>query len=107
MGLPETAQEARETELGRPTLLEIAKSFEPMLLAAEGVIENERRIPQEITDGFYDSGIYRAFMPRELGGLEVHPIEWLGLRRGSLQDQRVGGMAVHAAHRRHLGQAWR
>jgi indole-3-acetate monooxygenase len=77
MGLPGTAQEARESELGRPTLLEIAKTFEPMLLAAENVIENERRIPQEITDGFYDSGIYRAFMPRELGGLEAHPIEWL------------------------------
>ena len=105
MGLPETAQEPRESDLGRPTLLEIAKSFEPMLLAAENVIENERRIPQEITDGFYDSGIYRAFMPRELGGLEVHPIEWLDCCRGGVQDQRLGGLALHAPHRRHLGEA--
>ncbi|HWL60984.1 MAG TPA: acyl-CoA dehydrogenase family protein [Microbacteriaceae bacterium] len=62
---------------GRPTLLEEAKKLEPMLRAAEDVIENERRVPDEITDALYDNGIYRAFLPRELGGLEVHPLEWL------------------------------
>ncbi|MCI5075354.1 acyl-CoA dehydrogenase family protein [Oricola sp.] len=62
---------------GRPTLLEEAKKLEQMLLDAEDIIENERRVPDEITDALYDNGIYRAFLPRELGGLEVHPLEWL------------------------------
>jgi len=62
---------------GRPTLLEEAKQMEQMLRDAETTIENERRVPAEITDRLYENGIYRALMPRELGGLEVHPLEWL------------------------------
>ncbi|GGA64946.1 flavin-dependent monooxygenase [Pseudoclavibacter endophyticus] len=62
---------------GRATLLEEAKAMEQQLLDAEDVIENERTIPDEITDRLYANGIYRAFLPRELGGLEVHPLEWL------------------------------
>ncbi|MGO2112918.1 MAG: acyl-CoA dehydrogenase family protein [Pseudoclavibacter sp.] len=63
--------------LGRRTLLDEAKDMERMLLDAEETIENERRVPDEITDRMYENGIYRALMPRELGGLEVHPLEWL------------------------------
>lgn len=62
---------------GRPTLLEEAKKLEPMLRAAEESIEVDRAVPAEVTDALYENGIYRAFMPRELGGLEVHPLEWL------------------------------
>jgi len=62
---------------GRPTLLEEVRKLEPMIREAETVIENERRMPDAITDALYDNGMYRAFMPRELGGLEVHPLEWL------------------------------
>jgi alkylation response protein AidB-like acyl-CoA dehydrogenase len=62
---------------GRLTLLEEAKKMEQMLLDAESTIEDERRVPDEITDRLYENGIYRAFLPRELGGLEVHPLEWL------------------------------
>lgn len=69
-----TESTARET---RASLLEEAQALEPLLRAAEEVIENERRIPQEITERLYATGIYRARLPRELGGLEVHPLEWL------------------------------
>jgi len=62
---------------GRPTLLEEVRKLEPMFRDAESIIENERRVPDEITDALYENGMYRAFMPRELGGLEVHPLEWL------------------------------
>lgn len=62
---------------GRRTLLEEARDMEQQLLDAEDIIENERRIPDEITDALYENGMYRAFLPRELGGLEVHPLEWM------------------------------
>lgn len=62
---------------GRPTLFEMARTLEAQILEAETVIERERRIPEEITEQLYDLGIYRAFMPKELGGLDVHPNEWL------------------------------
>lgn len=83
-----TSRSATEAELapypavypgvqGRPTLLEEARKLEKMLLDAEDTIENERRVPEEITDALYENGMYLAFLPRELGGLEVHPLEWM------------------------------
>jgi alkylation response protein AidB-like acyl-CoA dehydrogenase len=62
---------------GRRPLIEEARAMEQMLLDAEPIIEAERRIPAEITDRLYENGMYRAFLPRELGGLEVHPLEWM------------------------------
>lgn len=61
----------------RPPLKDIVAALEERILASESVIENERRIPEDITNDLYDLGMYRAFMPRELGGLEAHPIDWL------------------------------
>jgi indole-3-acetate monooxygenase len=64
-------------EADRPRLVEIARSFEEKILAAEDHLEIERRIPQELANELYDAGIFRAFLPRELGGLESDPVEWL------------------------------
>jgi len=60
-----------------PDLLKIAKSLEPRIRAAESYMETERRIPIELANELYDSGIWRAHMPRELGGIEADPVEWL------------------------------
>lgn len=70
-------EDARVTDRSRPRLVAVARGLEKMLLDAENVIENERRVPEEITAALYDGGIYRAFMPKEIGGLDVHPLEWL------------------------------
>ncbi|MEV4668617.1 acyl-CoA dehydrogenase family protein [Microbacterium sp. LWO12-1.2] len=59
------------------TLLERVTEIFPLVRDAEEIIENERRMPAEITDALYECGMYRAFLPKELGGLEAHPVEWL------------------------------
>jgi len=60
-----------------PDLLAIAKSFETRIRAAEDYLETEHRIPLELANELYDSGLWRTHMPRELGGLESDPVEWL------------------------------
>lgn len=69
---PEAAAESE-----RPRLAEIARGLEPLIRAAEREMEDTRDVPETITDALYESGIYRAWLPKELGGLEVHPIEWM------------------------------
>ena len=66
-----------EVATDRPRLVDIARGFEDKIRAVEDRLETERRIPQELADALYDAGIFRALMPREIGGLECHPIEWL------------------------------
>ncbi|MEV4686118.1 acyl-CoA dehydrogenase family protein [Microbacterium sp. LWH3-1.2] len=66
------------------------------------MIENERRVPEEITDALYECGMYRAFLPKELGGLESHPVDWLeAVEALSHINGSVGWLCML-----HTGQTW-
>jgi alkylation response protein AidB-like acyl-CoA dehydrogenase len=60
-------------------LREIARELEPLIRAAEDELENRRRMPDELVDALYDTGVFRAFTPAEVGGLEVDLLEWMEL----------------------------
>lgn len=66
-------------DAGSPSLLQIARTLEPAIRAAEEWMERERTIPAELAGLLYETGVFRTFLPRELGGLEVHPVEWLDM----------------------------
>src|SRR5690625_3347897 len=84
------------------TLLERVTPLFDMVRAAEETIEKERRMPQEITDALYECGMYRAFLPRELGGLEADPVEWLeAVEALSNINGSVGWLCML-----HTGQTW-
>ncbi|UOQ59568.1 acyl-CoA dehydrogenase family protein [Leucobacter rhizosphaerae] len=88
--------------LDRPRLIESVRPLEPMILAAEATIEDERRMPAEITDALYETGMYRAFLPAELGGLDVHPLEWLeAVEELSRMNGSVGWLCML-----HTGSTW-
>jgi indole-3-acetate monooxygenase len=59
------------------SLFDIARSLEPAIRAHEEQMEVERRIPQALTDELYRAGVFNTFTPKELGGLQVDPVEWL------------------------------
>jgi indole-3-acetate monooxygenase len=60
-------------------LVAIARSLEPLIRAHEADFERDRSLPADVVDALYESGVFRAFTPAELGGLEVNPLEWLGM----------------------------
>ncbi|MGH3245254.1 MAG: acyl-CoA dehydrogenase family protein [Trebonia sp.] len=59
------------------SLIEIARSLEPLIRAHAEALDEEGRIPPPLVEAFFDAGIFRAMLPREVGGLEVEPVEWL------------------------------
>jgi len=58
------------------SLIAIARSLEPLIREHANALE-EGHIPPALAAAFYDSGVFRAMLPREVGGLEAEPVEWL------------------------------
>ena len=58
------------------SLVDIARSLEPLIREHAEAIE-EGRMPPPLVDALHDAGIFRAMLAREVGGLEVEPVEWL------------------------------
>jgi indole-3-acetate monooxygenase len=57
-------------------LIDIARSLEPLIREHAEVLE-EGRIPPPLVEALYDTGVFKAMLPREVGGLEADPVEWL------------------------------
>ena len=66
------------TALSSASLLGIARSLEPLIQEHAAALE-EGRIPSPLVAALYDTGVFKAMLPREVGGLEVEPVEWLQL----------------------------
>jgi indole-3-acetate monooxygenase len=60
----------------RASLIDIARSLEPLIREHAQALE-DGRIPPPLVTALYNSGVFRAMLPREVGGLEAEPIEWL------------------------------
>jgi alkylation response protein AidB-like acyl-CoA dehydrogenase len=55
------------------------RSLEPLIRSLEDRIDRERTIPTELAEALWDVGALRAQLPRQLGGLELHPVEYLAM----------------------------
>jgi indole-3-acetate monooxygenase len=58
------------------SLIDIARSLEPLIREHAEALD-DRRIPAPLVEALYDTGVFKAMLPREVGGLEVEPVEWL------------------------------
>ena len=54
------------------SLIGIARALEPLIREHAEALD-EGRIPQPLVEALYDTGVFRAMLPREVGGLEVEP----------------------------------
>ena len=99
-----SASLSQETDAStlRPRLKDSIRLSESLIRQAEEIMENERRMPDEIIDAFYEIGMFRAFMPKSVGGLEAHPWEWLeGVEEASRINGSVGWLCML-----HTGATW-
>jgi len=58
------------------SLVGLARALEPLIREHAQALD-EGRIPLPLVDGLYEAGIFKAMLPREVGGLEAEPVEWL------------------------------
>src|SRR6185312_10305874 len=70
---PGTVEVARGEDA---SLMDIARSLEP-LIREHAVALEDRHIPRPLVEALYDTGVFKAMLPREVGGLEAEPVEWL------------------------------
>jgi len=64
------------TDGERASLMDIARSLERLIREHAGALE-DGRIPPPLVEALYDAGVFKAMLPREVGGLEAEPVEWL------------------------------
>src|SRR5580700_4419856 len=58
------------------SLLDVAHSLEPLIREHAAALE-QGSIPPPLVEALYDAGVFKAMLPREVGGLEAEPVEWL------------------------------
>ena len=58
------------------SLVDIAHSLEPLIHEHAAALE-QGSIPPPLVEALYDAGVFKAMLPREVGGLEAEPVEWL------------------------------
>jgi indole-3-acetate monooxygenase len=58
------------------SLLDIARSLEPLIREHAAALE-QGHIPPPLVEALYDAGVFKAMLPREVGGLEADPVDWL------------------------------
>jgi alkylation response protein AidB-like acyl-CoA dehydrogenase len=61
------------------TLLDLARELRPRILAQREQIEAGRRLPEELTRELARAGFFRATLPAAYGGLDLSPVEALGI----------------------------
>src|SRR5262249_23575790 len=58
-------------------LLQAARALRPRILAERDRIEAARRLPEDLSRALAQAGVFRIFLPRADGGLDLDPIEGL------------------------------
>ena len=56
------------------TLLEVARTLRPRILAERDHIEASRRLPADLTQELARAGFFRIFLPEAYGGLDLTPM---------------------------------
>jgi alkylation response protein AidB-like acyl-CoA dehydrogenase len=76
-------------------LVEVARSLGPLIDSCTERIERDRTLPPELVTAMSDAGVFRAFLPRELGGIEAHPVPWMDMvEELSYHNGSVGWLAM-------------
>jgi alkylation response protein AidB-like acyl-CoA dehydrogenase len=52
----------------------LVKKLEPILRAGASVAETERNVPKSTVDAIRDAGLFKIWVPKNLGGWEVDPV---------------------------------
>ena len=78
-------------------LLQAAHDLAPAIIAARDDIERGRRVPAPLAERLRAAGLMQLWLPRALGGPELHPVEFLAVIEAlAMADGAVGWCATNA-----------
>lgn len=66
--------ETRASEIDPEALVAVARGLAPVIKANREAIERERDLPAPVMAAMVEAGLFRLYLPRRFGGLEVDPI---------------------------------
>jgi alkylation response protein AidB-like acyl-CoA dehydrogenase len=58
-------------------LVDKARAIAPLIASEAGEIERSRRLTSRVVDVLTENGLYRALLPRSLGGAEASPLDFM------------------------------
>jgi indole-3-acetate monooxygenase len=86
-------------------LLDAARELAPAIIGMRDDIERERRLPSSLVDAMRNAQLFELWLPKTLGGPELHPVDFLRIiEELSSADASAGWCAtVHGVYSRLLG----
>jgi len=76
-------------------LLTAARGLEPLIAAVRDRFDQDRCLPVPLVDAMHTAGLFGAWLPRTLGGLELPPLDMLpAIEELARQDASAGWCAV-------------
>lgn len=69
-----TVEAPTQPAISVETLLERVRAIAPIITEHAAAAERERRLSKPVFEAMRDAGLYRMWIPRELGGYEVDPV---------------------------------
>ena len=74
-----------------------AKALAPLIMESHEEMEAFRRLSDPVVQGLADAGVFRAYYPRSIGGLEVSPLTFMEvIEEIPRADGSTGGCAVNS-----------
>ena len=84
------------TDTATPDIVAAAKALTPLIKESQDEMETHRRLSDPVVQGLADAGIFRAYYPRSMGGLEVSPLTFMKvIEEISRADGSTGWCAVN------------
>ncbi|HTT80741.1 MAG TPA: acyl-CoA dehydrogenase family protein [Stellaceae bacterium] len=65
---------AELTDRPEATLIEAARHIAPLVRTSRDEGERERRLPAQVLAAMHEAQLFRMYIPRAFGGLEIDPI---------------------------------
>ena len=85
------------TSTAKLDMVAAAEALRPQIIAAKDEIEDSRRLPQPIIDQMDEAGLFRAYVPKVLGGPEADPLTaFRAVEQLSIADGSVGWCSLIA-----------
>jgi indole-3-acetate monooxygenase len=97
-------EDAMTQDVSSHEIVAAARALAPLIRECRNKMESQRHLSEAVVQGLADAGIFRAYYPRSLGGLEVDPLTFMEMvEELSRVDPSTGWCAMIAGDSGYFG----